>query len=771
MTQSATLDLPAEVAASDLAVLDDPVEQARFTRWGQDAAGQREGESSFQLVGMYCAACAGLIENALTRLDGVRDVQVSSAAQRAKVCWDPDRTKVSTLVEAVRRAGYDAVPDAAAPAREMRRKERRDAIWRVFVASFCAMQVMMLAEPAYVAKGNDLAPDLRQLLNWGAWLASIPVMVFAAGPFFRSAWSAVRRGHISMDVPISLGVLVTFIASSGVTFAPGGLFGTEVYFDSMTMFVSFLLAGRLLEMTARHRAAESLEKTLSGMPETAQRLLPDGGIETVSVLRLRAGDAVRVPLGGAFPADGRVMAGATQVDESLLTGESRPVLKQAGDEVVASSMNLGAPVEMTVERVGADTRHEAIVAMMRDALSQRPAMARWADAWAGPFLWAVLLLAAGAAAVWSVIDPSRAVWVAVSVLIVTCPCALSLAAPSALVVVAGALARRGVMIQRLDALEALAGMTRLFTDKTGTLTEERLQWLGATVLQGEAAQWPERLRAAAALAQWSSHPLSQALVAAQAERATNVAGLVDWQAVTESAGAGLTARDAQGRWWRLGSLAWVAPGRVAVSNAPEDDGLCVWFGDEAGTHLIRFEFAEQLREDAQAAIQALQADGVEVSLLSGDSAGRVQRLSERLGLGQAVAAATPDVKLQVLARAQQQGAVVGMLGDGVNDAPVLARANVSFAMGQGALVSRVSADGVIVSNRLSDLVLARALARQAMRVVRQNLVWAAVYNAACIPLALLGLLPPWAAGLGMATSSLLVVGNSWRLSRHAGLKG
>lgn len=749
----AVTDAPA--SGSELDVLDDPIEQQAFTRFSAPAGTPgRYGESSFLLSGMYCAACAQTIETALAGVPGVLEAQVNAAGQRARVRWDPQTTRPSALVQAVRGVGYDAVPDAAAPARELRRKERRAALWRVFVASFCAMQVMMFATPSYVATEAELAGDLRQLLNWGSWLVSLPVLMFSAAPILRNAWHSVRGRRMSMDVPVALGLVVTFVASSGATFDPRGIFGHEVYFDSFTMFISFLLAGRFLEMTARHRAAEALERSLSGMPETAWRVLPDGREERVSVQRLQAGDRVRVPLGAAFPADGRLEVGTTQADESLLTGESRPVPRSPGDELVGGSVNLGGPVLMRVERVGADTRYQAIVTMMRDALSQRPALARRADAVAGPFLWTVLALAVLAAAVWSTIDPSRAIWVMVSVLIVTCPCALSLAAPSALVAAAGALARSGVMVQRLDALEALAGLNRLFMDKTGTLTEERPVWVSSDREAGDLDEAPA-LQAARALARWSTHPLSQSLAG---DLQAPVALATSWNDVQEFAGQGLQARDLQGVWWRLGSRAWVAD----VAQAPRGQEVC--FGP-VGTVHWRFGFEERLRPDAVEAVRALQADGVGLTLLSGDAPERVEALADALGLTDARGGALPQDKLQALAQAQAEGAVCGMVGDGVNDAPVLARADVSFAMGQGALVARVHADAVVASNRLSDLVRARRLAGKTMAIVRQNLVWAAAYNAACIPLALLGYLPPWAAGLGMALSSLLVVGNSLRLSR------
>lgn len=759
MTEAAAAAAPGLAAAPLLATLDDPLELRAFTSFSADADGRRVAESALCLSGLHCGSCAGIIENALRQVSGVLSASVNGAAQRATVRWDLATASASALVAAVQRAGYGAVPDTAAAARAQRLAERRSATWRLFVAAFCSMQIMMMAAPAYFAHAGDLAPDLKRLLDWASWLLTLPVLWFSAMPFFAGAWRALRQRRIGMDAPVAIGVLVAFVASSGAAFQPGGVFGHEVYFDSIAMFISFLLGGRWLEMAARHRAAESLEASIGALPASVLRVRADGSTETLSAQRVAPGDVLRVPAGQAFAADGVLTRGHTQADEALLSGESRPVAKQPGDVVVAGSVNLQSPVEMRVERVGADTRHEAIVALMRQALAQRPTLARSADRWAGPFLAAVLLLAAGAAVAWWFIEPERAVWVAVSVLIVTCPCALSLAAPSAMLAATGALARRGVLMRRIDALETLAEVRRLFVDKTGTLTERSLrcadlQWQpGATTV----APTAELQARAASLAGWSSHPLARALAADGGQP-------FEWFGTQELPGRGLQASDAQGREWRLGSAAFI--GAVAASDLRSEDEADpeVWLGCE-GRPLARFRLAERLRPGVAEAVRRLQADGVRLTLLSGDSPARAAALAARLGLDEARGGLQPQDKLAVLRAAQAGGHRVAMLGDGINDAPVLAQADVSFAMGEGALIARSHADAVVVSNRLADVADARRLAQRTMRVVRQNMLWAGAYNAACVPLALAGLLPPWASGLGMALSSLLVIGNSLRLAR------
>jgi len=711
-------------------------------------------QTSLRIGGMYCAACADVIERALLREPGVVEARVSAAAQVAMVRWDPERIQAGQLADAIRRAGYDASPDTAASARAARKSEARTALWRLFVAVFCAMQIMMLAAPAYFTDPGELAPEYKKLLDWGSWFLTLPVLCFCAAPFFARAWRSLRQRAIGMDVPVSLGIAAAFVASTGAAFEPGGVFGNEVYFDSLTMFISFLLGGRFLEMRARHQAESALDDATSGLPQRVMRVAADGTVQPIALAELRVGDRVQVPYGEAFPADGVILEGSTSADESLLTGESRPLAKRPGDAVIAGSLNLAAPVSMHVERVGADTRYEAIAALTRAARTLRPAVLASADRWAGPFLWSVLALAAVAGVAWSFIDPTRTVWVVVSVLIVTCPCALSLAGPSALLAAAGAMSRRGLVLRDLDAIAALTRVQTLFIDKTGTLTRSAPMCAG---VQGLASDDPdialELGRRASSLAAWSHHPLSTAI-----QTAFEGDGAV-WSDLQELPGLGVAANDLDRCPWRLGAPTWAAPGWPG--GGPDTQVILA----RNGVALAAFRFDEHLRDDAEAAVASLQADGVQVRLLSGDDPLRAERVGALLGLDSARGGLAPEDKLAAVRAAQERGEFVAMVGDGVNDAPVLAQADVSFAMGDGAQVARTQADGVLVSNRLADLVRARALARKTLRVVRQNLAWAALYNASCVPLALLGLLPPWAAGLGMATSSLFVVSNSLRLAR------
>lgn len=746
------------------------------------------------ISGMYCAACSITIEDALLRVPGVSEVQVQAASQRARILLDPSRVRLSDVVSAVQRVGYRAWPDASARAGHERLRERRLLLWRLSVAAFCMMQVMMIAWPQYVAGPDEISADIWQLMNWGNWVLSLPVMLFSCGPFFLGAWRAARQGRIAMDTPVAIGILATFIVSSGVTFGQTDLFGDEAFFDSLTMFVTFLLAGRWLESQAREKVTQSLEALCVRLPEAVERAvegsdadaeLAAAAVESVPLSSLQHGDRVKVAVGQAFPADGQILLGQTEVDESLLSGESRAIPRGPGQVVIAGSLNLGAPVWMSVERLGADTRYQQIVSLVHQAMTEKPGWMRAADRIAGPFLWGVLILAGLGALAWQWIDPSRSVWVAVSVLIVTCPCALSLSAPSALLSAAGAMARRGVLVRRLDALEALAKVRHVFFDKTGTLTESDLTVVGLLTEAGchdPRAELPagvvERWARAASLAAQSHHPVSRSVVQAAREVPGDWVPL-SWASVIELAGKGVEAVDADGRLWRLGRRDWVLAdpgGQGALTGAVAsqvNEAARVWVGGrDASGRIVADTVAallidEAFRQEAAPALHQLRALGCDAALLSGDHAERVAHASRVLGPGGelpvAAASASPEDKLRVVAQVQAQGRLVAVVGDGINDAPVLAKADVSIALDQGAALAQSQADLLILNGRLTGLPEAVAHSRRAMAVVRQNLAWAAIYNFSCIPLALMGLLPPWAAGLGMALSSLGVVLNSLRL--------
>ncbi len=741
-------------------VLDDPAEWPVFSRpcalAGEDAC----WESQLVIEGMHCAACALSIEQALQSVAGVVRAEVHAATQRARVVWRADRVRPSAWLAAVQAAGYRALPAGDAFARERRRREQQLALWRWLVAGFCMMQVMMYAAPAYVAEPGEITADAAQLLRWASWVLTLPVLFFSCGPFFRQAWRDVLQRRISMDLPVALGMAITFAVSTAGTFDPAGPLGQEVYFDSLTMFAFFLLSGRWLELRLRDRTAGALEALTNRLPDSVERLGRGGEFERVAVRRLVVGDLIRVLPGEAFAADGMVVQGSTLADEALLTGESRPVPRPLGERVIAGSYNLQAPVQVRVECTGPATRFAQIVALMESAALHKPRLAQLADRLAKPFLMAVLSAAVLAGALWWPLDPGHALMVSVAVLIVTCPCALSLATPAAMLAAAGTLARRGVLVRDLQALEALARVDTVVFDKTGTLTREGMVVAAVHCRDGLGAD--QALAQAAALASHSLHPVSRALVAAQ--RAGGP-GQADWraEAVEEAPGLGLTglvspaASPACARSLRLGSAAFC--GARSLST----DALQVHLADEQGW-LASFELAEDLRPDAARAVRALQQSGIGLELLSGDQAAAVQRVAAQLGINQAQGGCTPADKLQHMRRAQAQGKAVVMVGDGLNDGPVLAGAQVSFAFGQAVPLAQAQADFVVLGDQLSLIPQTLLLARRTLRVVRQNLAWAAAYNALCVPLAVAGWLPAWAAGLGMALSSLLVVGNAARLS-------
>lgn len=730
-------------------VYDRPAVQAGWVQVHDD--GSRE--ALLTLDGMVCGACAWLNERNLLRLPGVLSAQVNFAGQRLRVRWRASEQRLSDILAAVGALGYRAAPYQAESEGEREKAARRGYQWRLGIAALGMMQVMMYAFPAYLTQ-DEMSAHAQGLLRWAGMILTLPVLFFSAGPFWMGAWRDLRHRRVGMDVPVALALGVGFGASAWATLRGQG----EVYFDAVTMFVFLLLAARFYEYSARQRAGASLRFAARPLPAICSRVVEGEGmlrVERVAVAELAAGEAVLAAPGDVIPADGRVEDGISRVEEAQLSGEFWPVLKKPGDLVFAGSVNRQEALRLRVTAVGAATRLWAIGHLADRALASRPRLAQIADAIAARFVLVQLALAATAGIVWLALDPSRALTIVVAVLVVSCPCALSLAAPMALAVAAGALARRGLLVTGARALESLARATDVVLDKTGTLST------GQMVVRSVQALGHINpvavLDITASLESGSRHPLALALQRPGAPLAE------DWR---EIPGAGVSGK-VSGLDYRLGRVEWVAeiagpvPPDARFATVP---GASVIALASAGMWHAVIMLDDAPRAEAAAAIEELRALGLGLHLLSGDEPVTVAAWAQGLGIAQARGGANPEDKLGYLQRLQAHGRVVAMVGDGVNDAPALAQADVAIALGSGAALARQTADVVLLGERLLPLAHSIATARRCLAVLRQNLAWAFAYNVLAIPLATLGRIEPWMAALGMAVSSLLVVANAGRLA-------
>jgi P-type Cu2+ transporter len=734
----------------DLALYDDPDVQRGFV-----VERDTEREALLVLEGIRCVACSWLVEQALARLPGVLSAEVNYATQRARVRWDPERVHLSVVMAAAGRIGYRAFPCNPAQVESVQRSERRGARWRLFVAGFGMMQVMMYALPVYLAGEGEMSGGIEQLMRWASLALTLPVVGFAAAPFFAGAWRDLRSRQLGVDVPVALGIGIAFGASVVATLAGSG----NVYFDSVAMFVFLLLLGRYLELLARQRSTLALQHLGRLIPEFAHRLRDFPGsldTERVAVAALKPGDLALVKPGEPVPADGIIEQGVGSVSEALLSGEAKPVEKGPGNGLIGGSVNLASPFVMRVEKVGAATVLSSVLRLIERAASEKPRLVRLADRTASLFILMVLVLASIAGVFWAVSEPGHGLLVAISVLVATCPCALSLATPVALSVATGELARRGVAIARGHTVEALAGVTDIVFDKTGTLTHGDLR-VEEVCVHGDLPL--ERcLAIAAALESASEHPLGKAIATAGA-----ILAKYPLEDLRNVPGAGVEAR-IDGHRYRIGSPAFALELAGKAAAVQGGGTTIVSLANESGL-LASFRLADRIRSEAAGVVDALKERGIAVHLLSGDGEAATQSAAARAGIGKVLAQATPERKLRYVAGLQRRGRKVAMVGDGINDAPVLAQADVSLAMGRGARLAQAQADAVILSGSLVGLPDALAYARLVLRIVRQNIAWAFAYNLLVLPIAVAGALTPWAAAIGMSGSSLLVVLNALRLER------
>lgn len=691
--------------------------------------------------GMRCAACAWLIDRALAREAGVLDSTANAVTGRIRIAWDPQKAALSQLLQRLSLLGYRPYLAGGEASERARLAERRRWLLRLGVAGLGAFQAMMLAEALYLDTNNTMPEPTRDFFRWVTFLVSTPVVFYSGWPFLIGAWRELRNRHLGMDILIASSTLLAYFASLVETIRGG----PHVWYDAAVMFVFLLLAARMLEQRARNIATAQVDALARARPAFATRERADGERESVPLTALEVNDVVRVAAGESVPADGVLLDAEAVFEEALLTGESRPVGKAVGALVYAGTICREHPARLRVTEVGSATRLSQLSRLVDQAQAHRPPIAQAADRIGGRFVAGLLLCAVAVYVFWHFHQPERAFEVTLALLVISCPCALSLSVPAALAAAHGTLAKLGVLATRPDALETLSRATDIVFDKTGTLSDAH-PGLGAV----ETFDGFERHRAlaiAAALERDSGHPIAAAFAAA------TVTGQQAQQVET------VTGRGVQGLvegvFWRLGQADFAA-GR-------EDDGY-LWLGD-GQRGVARFSLQETPREDAAAALRELRTHGLQVHLASGDAAEPVQRLAAGLGIADAHARQTPEGKLELVRGLQARGRIVAMVGDGLNDAPVLAGADVSLAMGEGAPLAQRAADLVLTGVTLTRIPAAIVLARRTRRIIVQNLGWALGYNLVALPVAAMGWVTPWLAALGMALSSLIVTVNALRLTR------
>jgi Cu2+-exporting ATPase len=740
-----------------IAVYDHPEVQKSFVR----VEDEHVREAALILEGITCAACVWLNERHLARLPGVLAVHINYATHRARVKWDDRRIHLSDILQAVSRIGYLAHPFDPGRHQQQLENDRRRLLRRLGVAGVLGMQVMTISVALYVGDWSGMEATFRRFFYWVGLILTLPVLLYSAQTFFRSAWRDLRHGRAGMDVPVSLGISTAFAASLWTTVTGNG----AVYYDSVCMFVFFLLTGRYFELAAHKRASEASESLVQATPATATRLASRGNEteeETVAVAELQPGDRVRIRPGEPVPADGVVLEGRSSVDESLLTGESLPVTRAPGQALIGGSINVESPLTARVEKTGPDTILSSILRLLDRAVAEKPRLAQAADRIASGFVGGVLLLAGLVALYWW--RQGSPLWLSatIAVLVVTCPCALSLATPAALTAATGRLTRLGLLVTRGHALETLARATHFIFDKTGTLTHGRLRLRETRTFSTMTGA--QSLALAAALERHSEHPIARALLAAVKPLPPPASDVVN------TPGGGIRGK-IDGETWFLGTPAYLAEqtglgiDAETLRELRSQGDTVVLFAGQKKLHAA-FVLGDELRPGARDLMADLRRQGIHVMLLTGDHETAARGVAEKLGIDDVAWELRPADKLERVKALQQGGAVVAMVGDGVNDAPVLAAAQVSIAMGGGTAVAAASADMILLSQQLPHLADGIAVARRTLNVIRQNLAWAVVYNLLAIPAAAAGYITPWLAALGMSASSLLVVANALRLAQR-----
>ncbi len=722
--------------------------------WASETEGH--GRVVLGIDGMRCANCARKIQRVVSTLPGVERVDVNLVNSRASIDWRAGEIALPRILAGITEAGFTPVPLVGERAVGARRAEQRLALKRIGLAGLATMQLMMYSAALYIGVFGGADAAYGELFRWACLAISLPVLFYSGRPILDGMVRDLRSGVPGMDVTVGLALVLAFAASAFNTVRGSG----EVYFDSVTMFVFLLLVARHLETRARHQAADVTEALTRVLPARVQRLRDaTGATDSVALADLRVGDRIMVGTGQMVPVDCTLVMDDALLDEALITGESAPRGRSRGSEVAGGAINLGAALTLCVTRLPGESTLQSIVRLIERAQSERPRIGLAAERMASWFVVRILLLTALVGAAWLVFDPTRAFSAVLAVLVATCPCALSLATPVVAATATAALARRGVLVVRADAVEALAQVDTVVLDKTGTLTAGTPRVLNVQTF-GDLGS-TQALAIAAALEAHSSHPLAAAFRGAAPQPKAGAAAPVVASALRDVAGEGVEG-EIDGTLWRLGRPGFVAAGGTPQSTAVGED-VQIALGTSGGI-AATFEVADELRPDARQAVDALRALGLQPQIASGDRERVVRRTAADLGIDEARAGLRPADKLAHLQRLQATGHRVLMIGDGINDGPVLAAAQVSVAMGQGSGIAQAASDLLLLRDSLTALPDAVRIARRAHRVMRQNLGWAVAYNLVVLPIAAFGLMPPWMAALGMSLSSLLVVLNAQRVA-------
>lgn len=736
---------------------------------------------TLSVEGLRCGACVWLLERSLYTLPGVEQVRVNFSIERVHIIFNPEQTALSELIRRGVEIGYSLQPYDVASRELSDARSVRQERQRLFVAALGSMQVMMYALPVYLAPDAGIERQYVDLLRWASLVLTIPVMLYSAKPFFRAAYRDILARAPGMDVPVALGLLVAFIASVLNTFRGTG----EVWFDSVSMFVFLLLGARLLESTARRRARQALDTLGSGLPDTAMRIVSNADdaeqVEQVPVSRLTAGDRVRVAAGERIPADGIFLGEMGSVDFSMLNGESVPVVVRRGKTLPGGAIVAESPMTLNITKPANESALSLLAQLVERSAAERPSAALLADRVAKQFVAALLVLVGLVFIIWWQIEPQRAAEIAIATLIVSCPCALSMAVPTALAATTARLLQWRLLITKPHALENAATITDIVFDKTGTLTQGKPQVRELIISDSITRQ--QALYITSTLESGSAHPFARAIRAlADKELADKKPAAPVFLNITHTTGQGVVAGDNQYQWY-LGSPEFCGLQKQTIDqsrlyNLKNEPNVCseVWLSrrlknaDGSPEYMAHFLLSDPIRSDAAAVLSQLSSQGYRLHLLSGDHQSVVNDVASRLNITDARAHQSPDAKRKAVVDLQSGGANVLMVGDGLNDAPVMAVSNVSLAIGEASDLTRNTSDAVALATRDSatrgGLTAVKHLLHAAIatrQVIRQNLFWAASYNFVMIPLTATGQIPPWGAAIGMAASSLFVCANALRL--------